>query len=57
MQYLRLELAVKYRKRLSDNFSINFAHADMSYEHIFVDEVNGNVTGIIDWKMAGFLFR
>lgn len=51
----RPELAVEYRKQLSDDCTVNFTHADMSYEHIFVDKVNGNVTGIIDWEMAGFL--
>lgn len=54
MQCPRPELAVEYRKRLSDDYPINFTHADLSYEHIFVDEENGNVTGIIDWEMAGF---
>jgi aminoglycoside phosphotransferase (APT) family kinase protein len=48
------ELAAKYRKWLPDDCPINFAHADLSYEHIFVDEGTGNVTGIIDWEMAGF---
>jgi Phosphotransferase enzyme family len=55
MQCPRPELPVEYRKRLPDDCPIIFTHADVSYEHIFVDEVNGNVTGIIDWEMAGFL--
>jgi hypothetical protein len=50
----RPELAIGYRKRLCDSFPVVFTHADMSYDHIFVDELNGNVTGMIDWEMAGF---
>jgi hypothetical protein len=50
----RPELAAGYRKRLPDDHRINFAHADVSYEHIFVDQETGDVTGIIDWEMAGF---
>lgn len=48
------DVAAQYRRQLSDDHPVNFTHADFSYEHIFVDEVNGNVTGIIDWEMAGF---
>jgi hypothetical protein len=50
----RPELAIGYRKCLPDDYPVNFAHADMSYEHIFVDPKTGNVTGIVDWEMAGF---
>jgi hypothetical protein len=50
----RPELAEKYRISLSDNCLIHFAHADMSPEHILLDQKTGNVTGIIDWEMAGF---
>lgn len=50
----RPELAAGYRKRLRDERSIKFAHADLSWEHIFVDQMTGDVTGIIDWEMAGF---
>jgi hypothetical protein len=44
----RPEPAVEYRKRLPENHQINFAHADLSYEHILVDQETGNVTGILD---------
>ena len=50
----RPEWAATYRKRLPDDCAIVFAHADLSYEHIFVDKTTGNVTAIIDWEMAGF---
>jgi hypothetical protein len=54
MQCPRPELAAEYRRRLPDDYPVHFAHADLSYEHIFVDEVTGNVTGIINWEVAGF---
>ncbi|KIH89926.1 hypothetical protein SPBR_09053 [Sporothrix brasiliensis 5110] len=48
------QLADKYRTQFPDNHTIVFAHADLSWEHIFVDPRTGDVTGIIDWEMAGF---
>lgn len=50
----RPQLATVYRKRLSDDYQVHFAHADLSYEHVFVDQDTGDVTAIIDWEMAGF---
>ncbi|BDD61520.1 hypothetical protein MAP00_006562 [Monascus purpureus] len=50
----RPELYLKYRKQFSDDFAIHFAHADFSYDNILVDEKTGDITGIIDWEMAGF---
>jgi len=50
----RPELSTEYRKLFSDDYCSNFAHADMSYENILVDQRSGDVTGIIDWEMAGF---
>ncbi|PGG99926.1 hypothetical protein AJ79_08363 [Helicocarpus griseus UAMH5409] len=49
------ELSIKYREMLSDNYCSNFAHADLSYGNILVDESTGHVTCILDWEMAGFL--
>ncbi|OAA57878.1 Protein kinase-like domain protein [Niveomyces insectorum RCEF 264] len=48
------QLAEKYRTQFPDTHKIVFAHADLSWEHIFVDPRTGDVTGIIDWEMAGF---
>ncbi|TQV95897.1 hypothetical protein V2A60_001064 [Cordyceps javanica] len=31
-----------------------FAHGDLSWANIFVDEATGDVTGITDWETAGF---
>ena len=50
----RPELEAKYRKQLPDSYNIVFTHADVSWENILVDRLSGNVTGIIDWEMAGF---
>ena len=50
----RPEWVAKYRKLLPDSHSIVFAHADLSWENILVDPATGNVTGILDWEMAGF---
>ncbi|POR37744.1 Uncharacterized protein TPAR_02066 [Tolypocladium paradoxum] len=50
----RPEWVAKYRRRLPDSHSIVFAHADVSWENILVDPTTGNVTGILDWEMAGF---
>lgn len=48
------ERATEYRKRLSDFYEVCFTHAYIGYDHIFVEPQTGNVTGIIDWEMAGF---
>ncbi|KAL6922879.1 hypothetical protein FSST1_000153 [Fusarium sambucinum] len=37
-----------------DDFSITFAHADISWENIFLDPLTGSVTGIVAWEIAGF---
>jgi aminoglycoside phosphotransferase (APT) family kinase protein len=51
----RPELAARYRSCLPDDHGINFAHADLSFDHILVDpDGNGKVMAIIDWEMAGF---
>ncbi|WEW55273.1 hypothetical protein PRK78_000702 [Emydomyces testavorans] len=47
-------LAKTYRAMFSDSCGVNFVHADLSYEHILVDESTGSVMAIIDWEMAGF---
>lgn len=44
----------KYRGQLVDTYQVHFAHADLSWENILVDVSTGNVTGILDWEMAGF---
>lgn len=50
----RPECVAKYRSKLSDDHSIVFAHADISWENILVDPATGVVTAIVDWEMAGF---
>lgn len=50
----RTDVAAEYRARLSDEFDIVFAHADISWENILVDPATGAVTGVVDWEMAGF---
>ena len=52
--YPRPERAAYYRNRLSEDFPIVFAHADISWENILVNPMTGAITGIIDWEMAGF---
>lgn len=39
---------------VSDFYEVCFTHADIGHDHIFVEPQTGNVTGIIDWEMAGF---
>ncbi|TRX90167.1 hypothetical protein FHL15_008895 [Xylaria flabelliformis] len=48
------DLADSYRLRLSDHHKIVFTHADISEENILVDETTGDITGILDWEMAGY---
>ena len=50
----RPEWVAKYRSLLADEHRIVFAHADISWENILVDPGTGNVTGIVDWEMAGY---
>ena len=50
----RPEWVTKYRSQLPDSHGIIFAHADISWENILVDPATGDVTGILDWEMAGF---
>lgn len=50
----RPEWVDKYRSLLPDSHRISFAHADISWENILLDPRTGNVTGILDWEMAGF---
>ncbi|KAM0328189.1 hypothetical protein ACHAQA_005596 [Verticillium albo-atrum] len=48
------EWASRYRGSFPDTHVILFAHADISGENILIDPVAGDVTGILDWEMAGF---
>jgi len=48
------DAALEYRKLLPDTCTITFAHADLSWENILVEPETGEITGIIDWEMAGF---
>lgn len=50
----RPEWVKKFRDLLPDTHSVNFAHADISWENILVEPETGEVTGILDWEMAGF---
>jgi len=50
----RPEWVAKYRSRLRDSHGITFAHSDISWENILVDPPTGNITGILDWEMAGY---
>lgn len=44
----------KFRSQLPDTYEIRFAHADFSWENVLVDPSTGNISGILDWEMAGF---
>ncbi|KAI1743511.1 kinase-like protein [Xylaria scruposa] len=48
------ELADSYQLRLSDHYQIVFTHAAISEENILVNETTGDITGILDWEMAGY---
>ncbi|KAK5656626.1 hypothetical protein OQA88_4606 [Cercophora sp. LCS_1] len=50
----RPDWAAKYRSRLPDRHDVRFSHADLSWSNILLDRETGNVTGILDWEMAGF---
>lgn len=50
----RKELVAYYRQRLADNHEIVFTHADLCGDHILVEPATGQITGIIDWEMAGW---
>lgn len=50
----RSEWVVKYRSLLPDTHGVSFAHGDLSWENILVQPETGEVTGILDWEMAGF---
>ncbi|PGH12250.1 hypothetical protein AJ79_04430 [Helicocarpus griseus UAMH5409] len=50
----RPEWSGEYCRLLNDNYMIQFAHADLSFENILVNEHTGKVTAILDWEMAGF---
>jgi aminoglycoside phosphotransferase len=50
----RPEWVDKYRRLLPDSHGIVFSHADISWENILVERTTGDVTGIVDWEMAGF---
>ncbi|KAJ3493297.1 hypothetical protein NLG97_g4821 [Lecanicillium saksenae] len=47
------EWAPRYRRRLSDRHRSHFAHGDLGWDNILVDDSNGDVIGILDWEMAG----
>jgi aminoglycoside phosphotransferase (APT) family kinase protein len=48
------ELGAKYRRYLTDNRPVVFSHADLSWENVLLEPRSGQVTGILDWEMAGF---
>jgi aminoglycoside phosphotransferase (APT) family kinase protein len=50
----RPDFVDRYRPSFPDDAEVVFAHADLSWENILVDPSSGNVTGILDWEMAGF---
>lgn len=50
----RPELQPKYRMRPFDEFTVNPTHADFPYENIFEYEITGDITGLINWEIAGF---
>lgn len=47
-------IAERYRQCLSNNHAITFAHADLCYTNILVDQDTGHICGILDWEMAGW---
>jgi aminoglycoside phosphotransferase (APT) family kinase protein len=48
------ERAAHYLQLLSTKHHVYFSHADICYSNILVDVDTGDVTGIIDWEMAGW---
>lgn len=50
----RKELASILRGKLLDDHKIMFTHADLCGDHILVEQETGEITGIIDWEMAGW---
>ncbi|KAI9819326.1 MAG: hypothetical protein M1832_004031 [Thelocarpon impressellum] len=50
------ELVETFRRALtqSDDCKIVFTHADFCSEHVLLDPRTGDVTGIVDWEMAGW---
>ncbi len=54
----RPQLAAEFRQAFADRRAedrgAHFAHGDLSWTNIFVDQSSGVVTGITDWETAGF---
>lgn len=50
----RPEWFEKYRSQLADTYGVRVSHADLLGENILLDPSTGNVTGVLDWEMAGF---
>lgn len=50
----RPEWFEKYRCQLADTYGVRFSHADLSWENVLVDPATGDVSGVLDWEMAGF---
>lgn len=48
------ERTTKYRSLLPDMHGISLTHANLSWENILIQPETGEVTGILDWEMAGF---
>ena len=43
-----------YAPRLDSSAPFHFAHADLSVANVMVNPESGEITGLIDWEMAGF---
>ena len=43
-----------YTPRIDSAAPFHFAHADLSVANLMVDPESGEITGLIDWEMAGF---
>ena len=43
-----------YTPQVDSSAPFHFAHADLSVTNLMVDPKSGEVTGLIDWEMAGF---
>ena len=48
------DLRPLYTPRVDAAAPFHFAHADLSRANLMVDPESGEITGLIDWEMAGF---
>src|SRR5258706_15844995 len=44
-----------YTPQVNSSAPFHFAHGDLSTANLIVDPESGEITGFIDWEMAGFI--